>query len=102
MGRVRFDSHRVDTVACGDEVPLGRPAPYMIFQCMEATGVVSVARVANVVDTTLDLQAGHNGGVSLNIGVLTGAHGRDLLVAQPHTHLLASVADIRSLLASTE
>ena len=72
----------VDTIVCGDEVPQGRPAPYMIFRCMEATGVVSVERVANVGDTALDLQAGHNAGVGFNIGVLSGAHGRELLVAE--------------------
>lgn len=89
----------VDAIVCGDEVPQGRPAPYMIFRCMEATGVVSVGRVANVGDTVLDLRAGHNAGVRFNIGVLSGAHGHDVLAAAPHTHLLASVADLPALLA---
>lgn len=89
----------VDAVVCGDEVPLGRPAPYMIFRCMEATGVVDVRRVANAGDTVLDLQAGHNAGVALNIGVLSGAHGRDQMQPLPHTHLLDSVADLPALLA---
>ncbi len=90
----------VDAVVCGDEVPLGRPAPYMIFRCMEASGVVDVRRVANAGDTVLDLQAGHNAGVALNIGVLSGAHGRDQMQSLPHTHLLNSVADLPQLLAS--
>jgi len=89
----------VDAVVCGDEVPLGRPAPYMIFRCMEATGVVDVRCVANVGDTVLDLQAGHNAGVALNIGVLSGAHGRDQMQPLPHTHLLDSVADLPALLS---
>lgn len=88
----------VDAVVCGDEVPLGRPAPYMIFRCMEANGVIDVRRVANVGDTVLDLQAGHNAGVALNIGVLSGAHGRDQMQPLPHTHLLSSVADLPALL----
>jgi len=89
----------VDAIVCGDEVPQGRPAPYMIFRCMEATGVVSTGQVANVGDTVLDLRAGHNAGVRFNIGVLSGAHGQDVLAAEPHTHLLASVADLPALLA---
>ena len=89
----------VDAVVCGDEVPQGRPAPYMIFRCMEATGVVSVGQVANVGDTVLDLRAGHNAGVGFNIGVLSGAHGQDVLTAEPHTHILTSVADLPALLA---
>ncbi len=90
----------VDAVVCGDEVPQGRPAPYMIFRCMEATGVVDVRRVANAGDTVLDLQAGYNAGVALNIGVLSGAHGRDQMQPLPHTHLLSSVADLPELLGA--
>jgi len=90
----------VDAVVCGDEVAQGRPAPYMIFHCMKATGVSDVRRVANVGDTVLDLQAGHNAGVALNVGVLSGAHGRDQMQSAPHTHLLNSVADLPALLAA--
>jgi len=89
----------VDAVVCGDEVALGRPAPYMIFRCMEATGVTDVRKVANAGDTVLDLQAGYNAGVALNIGVLSGAHGRDQMQPEPHTHLIGSVAELPDLLA---
>ncbi|HEY5491355.1 MAG TPA: phosphonatase-like hydrolase [Gemmatimonadaceae bacterium] len=94
-----WDAGTVDAIVCGDDVPQGRPAPYMIFRCMEATGALNVGRVANVGDTVLDLRAGHNAAVRFNVGVLTGAHGRDLLAAEPHTHLLASVADLPAVLA---
>jgi phosphoglycolate phosphatase-like HAD superfamily hydrolase len=55
-----------------------------------------------VTSDTLDLQAGRNAGVRFNIGVLCGAHDRDVLAAEPHTHLLASVADLPALLAALE
>ena len=84
----------IDAIVCGDDVARGRPAPDMIFRCMELTAVASADSVANVGDTMLDLQAGHNAGVRWNIGVLTGAHERALMAAQPHTHLLGSVADL--------
>jgi phosphonatase-like hydrolase len=99
LDALRWRQGVVDAVVCGDEVAQGRPAPYMIFHCMEATGVTDVRRVANAGDTVLDLQAGHNAGVALNIGVLSGAHGRDLMQPQPHTHLLNSVADVPALIA---
>lgn len=99
LDALRWREGVVDAVVCGDEVPLGRPAPYMIFRCMEVTGVVDVRCVANAGDTVLDLQAGHNAGVALNIGVLSGAHGRDQMQPMPHTHLLNSVADLPALLA---
>lgn len=98
LDALRWREGVVDAVVCGDEVAQGRPAPYMIFHCMEAVGVSDVRRVANVGDTVLDLQAGYNAGVALNIGVLSGAHGRDQMLPQPHTHLLDSVASLPQLL----
>lgn len=97
LDALRWRDGVVDAVVCGDEVAQGRPAPYMIFRCMEATGVVDVRRVASAGDTVLDLQAGHNAGVALNIGVLSGAHGRDQMQPLPHTHLLDSVAALPAL-----
>jgi phosphonatase-like hydrolase len=83
-----------DAVVCGDDVSQGRPAPYLIFRAMEATGTESVHQVAVVGDTTRDLQAGYHAGVRWNIGVLTGAHDRQTLKRAPHTHLLPSVAEL--------
>lgn len=88
----------VDAVVCGDEVKAGRPAPYLIFHAMEATGVSDVRQVMTVGDTVLDLQAGYNASVGLNIGVLSGAHQRAQLEQQPHSHLIASVAELDRLL----
>jgi phosphonatase-like hydrolase len=87
-----------DVVVCGDDVAAGRPAPYLIFHAMEATGVAAVHAVANVGDTALDLRAGANAGVRWNIGVWSGAHERTTLAAAPHTHLCPSVADVPALL----
>jgi phosphonatase-like hydrolase len=87
----------VDAVVCGDEVREGRPAPYLIFRAMEATGAASVHRVMNVGDTELDLRAGWNAGLAWNIGVLSGAHPRDRLERAPHTHLIESVASLPEL-----
>ena len=83
-----------DAVVCGDDVAMGRPAPYMIFRAMEQAGVPSVHRVANVGDTINDLRAGHAAGVAINIGVLSGAHDRATLSRGPHTHLLASATQV--------
>jgi phosphonatase-like hydrolase len=91
----------VNAVVCGDDVREGRPAPYLIFHAMESTGVRSVHRVATVGDTALDLRAGHNAGVRCNIGVLSGAHGREQLEKEPHTQLLSSVAELPTFVSST-
>ena len=89
----------VDAVVCGDDVAAGRPAPYLIYRAMEATGAVDVATVATVGDTALDLRAGAHARTGWNIGVWTGAHDRATLAAAPHTHLCASVADVPAIVA---
>jgi phosphoglycolate phosphatase-like HAD superfamily hydrolase len=63
--------------------------------------VQNVQEVINVGDTPLDLQAGSNAGVRGVIGVLTGAHEREDLQREPHTHIIESVAEIPSLIEST-
>ncbi|MDB5808973.1 MAG: family hydrolase [Betaproteobacteria bacterium] len=85
-----------DAIICGDDVALGRPAPYLIFHSMEATGVTNVNQVMCVGDTVLDLQAGRNAGVRYVIGVLSGAHRQAQLEKEPHTHLIESVAALPS------
>jgi len=87
----------VDAIVCGDDVTQGRPAPDLIFRAMEAVGVSNVQQVANIGDTTLDLEAGHNARVRWNIGVLSGAHDRQALESAPHTHLISSVAELPQL-----
>lgn len=86
-----------DAVVCGDDVPRGRPAPDLILRAMELTGVRDPARVANVGDTTLDLEAGLQAGVRFNVGVFSGAHDRGRLEKAPHTHLLSDVGELPSL-----
>ncbi len=83
-----------DAVVCGDDVPRGRPAPDMILRAMAITATSTPDVVANVGDTTLDLEAGHAAGVRWNIGVLSGAHGRDRLERAPHTHLVPDVGHL--------
>jgi len=90
----------VDAVICGDEVPRGRPAPYMIFRAMEATGVMDVHRVAAVGDTPLDLLAGSHAGIRGVVGVLSGSHGIESLGRVYHTHIIPSVAELPALLES--
>jgi len=43
---------------CADDVPQGRPAPWMIFRVMEQLGVYPPAAVVNVGDTIPDIKSG--------------------------------------------
>jgi phosphonatase-like hydrolase len=82
----------------GEDVALGRPAPFMIFHAMEAARVANVAEVVAVGDTPLDLQAGTNGALRGVVGVLSGAATAERLHKEPHTHILESVAGLPKLL----
>ena len=88
----------IDASLCSDDVAMGRPAPYMIFRAMEATGVMSVQRVVNVGDTALDLLSAANAGVRGNVGVLSGSQKVDQLSRVQHTHIISSVAELPALL----
>jgi phosphonatase-like hydrolase len=96
LGRLGWQA-LFDHVTSSDDVPRGRPAPYMIFRPMMELGIVDVGRVAVVGDTALDLQAGANARAGWVIGVLSGAHDLETLGVTPHTHLLPSVACLPSL-----
>ena len=97
LNSMQWNGDLINAVICGDDVAQGRPAPYLIFRAMEMSGVTSVHQVATVGDTVLDLQAGQNAGVRYNIGVLSGAHTKEQLEREPHTHLLSSVAELSAL-----
>jgi phosphonoacetaldehyde hydrolase len=48
---------------CADDVPQGRPAPWMIFRAMEMLGAFPPDGVVCIGDTLSDVQAGRNAGV---------------------------------------
>jgi phosphonatase-like hydrolase len=88
----------VDALVTSDTVAASRPAPYLIFHAMEATGVVDVRRVLTAGDTPNDLAAGMNAGAGFVVGVTTGSFSRPELEAEPHTHILDTVAAVPALL----
>jgi phosphoglycolate phosphatase len=72
----------------------GRPFPDMILTALMRLDIDAVQEVAVAGDTTSDLVAGTAAGASVVAGVLTGAHDRAQLSSAPHTHILASIADL--------
>ena len=92
----------VDALVTSDTVAASRPAPYLIFHTMEATGVTDVRRVLTAGDTPNDLGAGMNAGAGFVVGVTTGSFARSQLEAEPHTHILDSVAAVPTLLSRSD
>lgn len=94
----RVGGDLIDARITSDQVPISRPAPYLIFRAMEATGVTSTQRVLVAGDTPNDLAAGTNAGAAYVVGVLTGTFDATALGREPHTHLLPSVAHLPELI----
>ncbi|HEU5450975.1 MAG TPA: HAD-IA family hydrolase [Terriglobales bacterium] len=87
-----------DANVCSDDVARGRPSPEMIFRTMELCGVSDPGKAMAVGDTPFDLQAGTAAGCGAVVGVLTGVHPRERLEREPHTHIVASAAEIAILI----
>ncbi|GAA2753133.1 phosphonatase-like hydrolase [Amnibacterium kyonggiense] len=90
----------VDALATAEDVTASRPAPFLVFRTMEATGVVDVRDVLVAGDTVNDVTAGTRAGARFVVGVLTGAHTVAELGEARHTHLLPSVVDVPELLST--
>jgi phosphonoacetaldehyde hydrolase len=68
-----YDAARVqgyvpDHAVCAEDVPEGRPAPWMVFRIMEQLGVYPPATVVKVGDTVPDIEEGLNAG-AWSVGV---------------------------------
>lgn len=62
-----------DCVVTPDDTGSGRPAPFMIFECMRQMNVYPPDHVVKVGDTVVDMQEGKNAG-AFSIGVLQGSN----------------------------
>jgi phosphonoacetaldehyde hydrolase len=62
-----------DFNTCADDVPAGRPAPWMIFRCMEALDVYPPSAVVKVGDTVIDIEDGRNAGC-WSVGVIDSSN----------------------------
>ncbi len=87
----------IDASVCSDEVPAGRPQPFMIQKIMQQFNIDDVNSVAKVGDTPSDLEEGMNAGTLYKIGVCSGAYSREELEQFPHTHIVESVNDVPAI-----
>jgi len=66
---VKRRGYAPDWIVCVDEVPAGRPAPWMALQCMMDLGVYPAEAIVKIGDTVPDIQEGLNAGM-WTIGVI--------------------------------
>jgi phosphoglycolate phosphatase len=78
----------------------GRPFPDLVLTAVLRLGVEDVRAVAVAGDTVNDLTAGYRAGAGVVAGVLSGAHTRAELETAPHTHILATIAELPGVISS--
>lgn len=81
LAAAKRQGYEPDFSICADDVPAGRPAPWMIFRCMEALGVYPPAAVLKVGDTVIDIEDGRNAGC-WSVGVVDSSNEMGLSAAE--------------------
>ena len=88
----------IDNCVTSDNLPGGRPKPYMIYQNMCEMGIASPRSVVKVGDTISDIKEGVNAGV-WSVGIILGSNELALteeeVAAMPADGLKARMLDVR-------
>jgi phosphonoacetaldehyde hydrolase len=70
-----------DAKICADEVPQGRPAPWMLYRIFERMGVYPATKVVKVGDTPIDMKEAKNAG-AWAVGVVDSSNEMGLSEAE--------------------
>lgn len=83
LTRTKLVEHRlIDCVVSSDQVPAGRPSPWMIQQLMADVKVRDERLVVKIGDTPVDILEGRNAGCGLVLSTTTGSFTKQELIAQ--------------------
>lgn len=99
MPLAKANGYAPDVSACTDDVPQGRPAPWMLFHVAEALNVYPVRAIVAVDDTPVGIQAGVNAGVWT---VAVTRTGNALGLSQQEVEQLAPAELTRRLAAAEQ
>ncbi len=92
----------IDFSICSDEVPAGRPEPFMIQKAMSVLGIENPKHVLKIGDTPSDLQAGKRAGCGFTLGVTNGSHTREELMVYENDGLLDNIGLLKEYIVSQE
>lgn len=88
----------INVVVCSDEVPEGRPYPYMINSIMEQLSIRDPQKVIKIGDTKVDVEEGKNAGCGLVVAITTGAYSREELMKYKPDHVIDSLQQVSALI----
>ena len=89
-------------LVASDEVPAGRPHPFMIQKMMQQAGITNAQQVVKVGDTEVDVNEGKNAGCLYSIAVTTGAFTHSQLLPYEPSFILGSLSEILPILGIRE
>lgn len=89
---------RIDALIASDEVPEGRPAPYMLRQLMQRFDIDDPAQVVKIGDTEVDIGEGRGAHVGLVVAVTTGAFTRAELEPYAPDRIIDGLFELPALL----
>lgn len=92
----------IDMVICSDEVPEGRPQPFMIKAIMEQMEISDNKAVVKVGDTKVDVEEGRYAGCGLVVSVTTGAYTRSELELYKPDRIIDSMVELPAILSAVE
>jgi phosphonatase-like hydrolase len=84
----------IDILIASDEVPLGRPHPYMIRSVMDTLQISDPQDVMKVGDTEVDIREGQHAGCRYVVGITTGIFSREALATYNPTHIIDDISDV--------
>ena len=92
----------IDFSVAASEVIEGRPAPDMVFRCIDLYNKqfpqqISAKDIAVIGDTESDMRAGVTAGAQIIAGVSTGAHNAEQLLRAGATHMLEGIVQLTSI-----
>lgn len=92
------EGRMIDFVISSDEVPEGRPHPYMIEQLMYRSKIDDPMLVAKVGDTEVDVLEGRSAGCGLVVSVTTGAYTRSQLEQYKPDKIIDGLDELTALI----
>ena len=85
-----------------DEVPKGRPDPFMIHRAMKLLNVHDSTSVINIGDTPSDLKSGVRAGCRMSLGVTNGTHKRSQLSIHRNDGLLNNITELKQFIKNAD
>ena len=93
-------NHTIDCMVCSDDVPKGRPYPFMIEKIMQQVCVTDSQKVIKVGDTEVDVNEGLNANCLYSIGITTGAFTRQELSIYKPSFIIDHLKELEKIICS--